>query len=684
MAAGATPFPLTPMLASIGGHEVGTEGWVYEPKWDGVRILAVARNGTVRLITRNGADKARQFPEVADAFRDLVRRHGAELVLDGELIARAVDGTYLRFQALQPRINARTPQALRSARESVDAALMVFDILAEGNDVLVGQSWTVRRAHLQGLLPAPSRTPQRAIVRLGDVDRRGGSALLRRAHDEGWEGLIAKRADSRYRPGARSRDWVKVKLELRQEFVVGGFTQPRNSREHIGALLVGYFDAGDRLAYAGHVGTGFTGASLRTVYQRLARLRRARSPFSAEVVPNEPATWVRPDMVVEVRFNEWTSEGRLRQPVFLGVRDDKDPRAIIREPVVAPSARGRRSTIAIRDSTRPRKSPAPMKLPAKYAKVVDRLQELQSGTGAGEIRLPEGTLSLTSLDKPYWPDDGFTKGDLLRYYASVAPAILPVIADRPLVLRRYPNGIDGDAFYQQQAPPSVPDGVRVEPVAGGEDGKGETIRRFIGGDLLTLLYLVQLGAISVDPWHSRVGSLHTPDWSVIDLDPGPETKFGRVVDVALMVRDELERLGIASLPKTSGASGIHIMIPLREGTPSESARLLAQVVATAVAEGAKQGVATVERSVAKRPKSAVYVDYLQNVTGKSVACAYAARARAGATVSTPLHWDEVDAKLDPRDFTIANVPERLSSGGDLWKQAMSGKSKGNDLRKLFA
>lgn len=311
--------------------------------------------------------------------------------------------------------------------------------------------------------------------------------------------------------------------------------------------------------------------------------------------------------------------------------------------------------------------------------VAKRLLEIENSGGGGNVDLPEGELAVTSLGKLYFPEAGYTKGDLLRYYATVAPLLLPAIADRPLILRRYPEGIHGDAFYQQKAPASVPDNVRTELVVSPSSDDGELLR-FIGGDLTTLLYTVQLGAISVDPWHGRVGDPEGADWSVIDLDPGPKATFAQVVEVALHVRDELEALGLTGVPKTSGASGIHIMIPLVEGTPSESARLVAQMVAESVVKRAGKGLATVTRTVSRRPAASVYVDYLQNIVGKSVASVYAARAREAASVSTPLEWSEVNERLDPRDFTIETVIRRFDKKGDLWKQGMR---KGNDLRSLI-
>ncbi len=290
------------------------------------------------------------------------------------------------------------------------------------------------------------------------------------------------------------------------------------------------------------------------------------------------------------------------------------------------------------------------------------------------------SLKLSSLGKVWFPGraGGFTKGDVLRHYVRVAPFILPVMADRPIVLKRFPDGINGEAFYQQKAPEHPPAGVRVETI---EDADGDRVERLVGGSLATLLYQVQLGTISVDPWHARVQSLDFADWSVIDLDPGPRAKFERVVEVATWVKEELDQLGLRAAIKTSGASGLHIFLPLPPRTSNESALLIAQIVATRVAQ-AHPKEATVERGVAARPKSTVYVDYLQNVLGKSVAAAYAVRARPGATVSTPLEWSELTPKLDPTDFTIETVAARFARVGDLWAAGLKERNSSAALKAL--
>ena len=320
----------------------------------------------------------------------------------------------------------------------------------------------------------------------------------------------------------------------------------------------------------------------------------------------------------------------------------------------------------------------PAKVAARGSALVPQIEEIETSGGDGTLDLGSlGKLQVSSLGKVFFPKDGISKGDLMSYYASVVPFILPAVADRPLVIKRFPNGIAGQSFYQQRAGDAIPAGVRVETIA---NERGEKQRRFIGGDLLTLLYTIQLAGISIDPWHSRVGSLDFADYTIIDLDPGPRANFARVIEVAHWCRDVIGGYKLEAAIKTSGSTGLHIYIPLPPRTSTEAATLVAQVIATTVADSHPR-IATVERSVKSRGATTVYVDYLQNIKGKTIAGAYCVRARPGAPVSTPLDWNELDERLDPRDFTIRNVPARLKRMGDIWATAMRRK---NSLKALLS
>jgi len=446
-----------------------------------------------------------------------------------------------------------------------------------------------------------------------------------------------------------------MKLVKRDSFVVGGFTEPRGARTRFGALLVGVPREDGQLRFAGHVGGGFSDDELQRVARRLAALETPKCPFTKRPVTNERPHWTRPVVVAEVRYLGVTDDGILRAPIYLGLRDDvaagtphvEDP-AVAAPPIEKPPTRA-----AI----------------ARVRAQIDALAE----QGGGKLQLPgDAVLSITNLAKRLWPRAGITKADLFRHYLDVALCVLPVVRDRPLIMRRLPEGIEGHAFFQHRAPDEVPAGVRRAAVPG-----DDVPSRIVGGGLTTLLYQVQLAVISQDPWFSRAQSPQQADFAAIDLDPMEGTPFSRVRDVARWVRDELHLLGVDGHLKTSGARGLHIYLPMRPGTTFEAAQLFCRLIASVVA-GRHPDAATVERSLKRRPAAAVYLDCLQNGFGKSLASAYSARASDFAGVSAPLAWDELDGgKLDPRDFTIRTMPARLRAVGDLW--APMRNAKGIDL-----
>lgn len=661
---------LAPMLASVGTGVPAGDDWVFEPKYDGIRILGSASGDGVALITRNGLDKAKQFPEIADALNALRRKSKRPFIVDGEIVALH-DNEPARFQELQGRMHVTDSGSIEMHRTEHPAALIVFDILLDGKKVVVSEPWRVRREHLEALLPPANRTHTLRISDIGD----DGAAMLRNARRHDWEGIIAKDARAIYRPGERTRAWLKLKIERRQEFVVGGWTEPRRSREHFGALLLGYYRA-ESLVYAGHTGTGFTRETLSDLSKRLKRIERKSSPFESEPHTNEPAHWTKPEVVVEIKFSEWTADGRLRQPVFIGVRDDKSPGEVTHEPesLAKPAKKSRVMPAK-------RKNPKSAKKATRTTRtdgnaIAKQLSDIEADGGSGVLELPSGSIEVSNLDKIFFPKTKQTKGDVMRFYARVSPYLLPAIADRPLVMKRFPNGVRGPSFYQQKAPAGPPKGVRVESVS---DEGIETADRLVGGNLTTLFYLVQLGAISVDPWHSRVDSIQFADYSIIDLDPGPRAKFDRVVEVAAAVKETLDAYGLHAVPKTSGASGMHIVLPLPKRTPNDGARIVAELIATSVAQRLPK-IATVERSTKQRSATAVYVDYLQNIRGKTVASVYSVRAVPTASVSTPLAWDEMDDDLDPAEFTMDAVVERIERVGDLWG---AGMKRPNSLEGLL-
>ena len=539
----------------------------------------------------------------------------------------------------------------------------MFDLLRDGDEDVRPLPLRERRARLEALVKMP-RDPR---LRISEQVSGDGRELHARAARNGWEGLLAKSADSVYQSGRRSPEWRKLKLVRQQTAVIAGWTEPRGSRPFFGALLLGVHDGAGRLHYIGHTGAGFTDAELGRVWKALQALKTKTSPFAVIPRTNERAHWVKPRLLAEVKFTEWTADGKLRHPTYLGLRDDVKPEEVRREPTVSRPASPRGEAAD--------RAPKTTLTKATIRKLLDQLDAIEDRGGSGTLDLPGGhRLDVTNLGKSFWPKLKLTKGDLFRHYVRVAPMILPVLSDRPLVMKRYPNGVSGKPFYQHRAPDTVPPGVRIETVDTGTERRPH----LVGGDLLTLLYTSQLASISQDPWFSRVGAQDVVDHIAIDLDPPDEVPFARVLDVARWVHDELDILKAPGFPKTSGSGGLHIYVPMPPGTSYGAGLLFCQIVATMVAKKHPRA-ATVERSIAARGRR-IYVDYLQNIQGKTLASAYSARANDFAGVSTPLTWAEVDGGVSPKDFTVANFAARLESAGDLW--AALRKAKGADLRAV--
>jgi bifunctional non-homologous end joining protein LigD len=643
---GEDPSTVRPMLATlVETHSLVDPRCFYEPKLDGIRALAdFSPDGPrVRLFSRNGNDKTEQFPEIAQAMEKLGRKIGQAVLLDGEIVVVDAAGEPLGFEALQPRIFSggdRRPVSLpRATVGGHRDILFVFDVLRIGDEDLRPLPLVQRRMRLAQIMG--NNDPHHRI-RTIDFSIGNGETLFANAVAKQQEGLVIKRADSRYQSGQRSADWVKLKLTLTQEFVVAGWTEPRGARPGIGALLLGVHDESGVLRFVGGVGSGLDDRILSALIERFLPMETRNCPFTETPETPQPAHWLAVSQCAQVRFSEWTQHGHLRHPVFLGMREDRDVKSIRRERKVA--------------STRPQ----PRSDDAGLQALVDALWNLENCRQSGSFRLGEGaTLEISNLHKVFWPELGWTKGDLLRYCAVVSPELLPVVADRPLVMKRFPDGIDGEAFYQHRAPEPLPPGARAAALA-----QDDVPARLVGGDLFTLLYMAQLGSISQDPWFSRVAHPDAVDFVALDLDPMDDVPFSAVNDVARWIHDLLVEFQIPSFPKTSGSSGLHIFIPIAPGTGYESGRLFAQLLSTVVARRHPR-VATIERTVAARGKT-VYIDYLQNIEGKTLACAYSARASRFAGASTPLTWEEVHAGVNPHDFTIATLPGRIAERGDLW------------------
>jgi len=606
---------LRPMLAASADAPFSRPGWLFELKYDGVRTLALKEEGgAVRLIARTGGDRARLYPEIA---RALARIPLAQFAIDGEIVALDERGRS-SFERVQRRFTQTESAAIALAEREVPVAYQAFDLLGALGFDARGLPLARRKEVLASFVPAIG------VVRFTDHVEGDGRRLFEAAGEHGLEGVIAKRADSRYESGRRSKSWLKIKVPRAKPLVVVGWTKGQGSRARLGALMVGWF-RGAKLRYAGSVGSGLDEATIDALLARLEALEVAKPPCSG--VPDPPprgARWVRPELVCEVRFTEVTSAGLLRQPVFAGLRSDVAPdacRAVDERPEPEPAAA----------------DPAPAAAPA----------------AAGP--------ALTRLDKIFWPVEGYTKGDLLAYYEAVWPWLAPYLRDRPLVLTRYPDGIEGKSFYQQNAPEFTPAWVGRESLDGTDF--------FVCNDLRSLLYVVNSGAIPLHVWSARRQQPDRPDWLVLDLDP-KGAPFADVVAIARHIHALLEELGAPHFAKTSGQDGLHVLVPLGARLDHEHARALAEVLARVVCAELPE-LATIARPVAARGGK-VYVDWLQNGRGKLIAAPLSVRPRAGAPVSMPLAWSRVTRRLDPARFTIRTARALLEKHGDPCREVLAG------------
>ncbi|HET6454999.1 MAG TPA: DNA ligase D [Armatimonadota bacterium] len=615
------PHRVRPMLATLVDEAFDRKNWIFEIKWDGYRGIAEVGRGSVRLYSRNLLSFNERFPAIVEELPQI----GVEAVLDGEIVV--VDETGVsQFQLLQKYLRNRQGRLV----------YYVFDILwLEGHD-LMGLPLTRRKEILTKVLP-----PNLTYIKYSDYIEEQGTALFRQALERRLEGVVAKKADSPYRPGIRGRDWLKMRVSLRQEMVIGGWTEPRGGRQYFGALVLGVFE-GDQLVYTGHAGTGLDEKGLAYFMSKLKPLERKTSPFKETPKTNEPAHWVEPKLVVEVKFTGWTEDGLIRHPVILGLREDK--RA---------------------DDVRLEK---PQPLQSDSSDTSDRSDPQETIGGHA--------LKLTNLDKVFWPEERYTKGDVINYYRDIAGFILPYLRDRPESLNRFPDGIYGESFYQKNIrEDQIPDWIETVKVK--SETEDEYINYLLCQDEAALVYLANWGCIELNPWNSRVGSLDNPDYLLIDLDPG-DIGFDAVIRVAQAVREVLDEAGIEGYPKTSGATGLHVYIPLGAkytyGQTREFGRILAHLTCSKVPD-----IATVERMTAKRGNK-VYVDFLQNARGQTLAAVYCIRPRPRATVSTPLEWDEIKPGLSPSRFTIRTIGKRLEKAGDLFKPVLG---PGIDIRKAL-
>ena len=698
------PIDLKPMLATLVDHPVDDPEWIYEVKWDGYRALAYLNKGDADLRSRNNNDFNKKFYPLHQALKEWP----VNAVVDGEIVVVNEKGLS-SFGSLQ------------NWKADADGELLyyVFDILWLEGIMLVNLPLTERRTILKRIIP------QEATIKLSENFEASGTEFFQLAQQMGLEGIIAKKADSIYRPDARTNDWLKIKTEQRHDAVITGYTRNEGSRKSFSALILGVYDKG-KLTFIGQAGTGFTDRSQEQILKLLKPLETKVCPFPEQPVINKPTrfrpnppkadvTWVKPEIVCEVKYQELSKDGIMRHPSFQGIREDKKPKEVIKEIIIPvneaveeepeikkPSARSKApreskvataskparesqaaTTIKAAKETRtaaagrnqqfskPEKKPGAEKSKGRK-NLLNEKEETQTVNIAGR------ELQFNNLSKIYWPKEKLSKRDMLNYYYKVAPFMLPYMKDRPQSLNRHPNGINGESFYQKNVAGKVEPWITTHAYDNTTSPGNKTF--FVCTDEASLMYIAKLGCIEMNPWHSRIQNPDNPDWCVIDLDPDTNS-FGQVIEAARVVHAILDSIGVPSFPKTSGSTGIHIYIPLGASYDYDQSKQLAELIVT-FAHQELASFTSLERSPAKR-KGKIYLDFLQNRAIQTIAAPYSLRPKPGATASAPLHWEEIKPGLSMKDFTIYNMADRIKSEGDIFKGVLGkGINLDNVLKKI--
>jgi bifunctional non-homologous end joining protein LigD len=669
----AMPERVYPALATLSDHPFSGPKWLFEIKWDGVRTLARVKDGKARLWSRSNREMSNEYPEIAGLAGHVNAR---EAWLDGEIVVLDSAGKS-DFQRLQSRFSVQHPSA--QLLEGAPDVFYVFDVLyADGYD-LRPVPLLERKQFLKQILSEDSR------IRYSDHVIETGEELYELAVAQQLEGLIAKKIHSAY-PEGRGSAWVKIKLARDIEAVVGGWTSPRGSREHFGALLVGLYNGG-KLEFIGGVGTGFSGETQRLIWRKLQALKTSECSFAVRPSTREQAFWVRPELVARVKFSFWTQDHHLRAPRFLGLEEDRDAKGCtfeeeaqivansVSEPNVEAPVKGKLG--ARRKSTPVLRPPASREPELGSDSEIER--ELTQGSADNVFAEVDGlTLRLTNLNKVYFPGDGYTKRDVLAHYFQAARLILLFLRDRPLVLRRYPNGIEGKAFFQKDAAKDTPKWVKTATIH--SEDKNKPIHYIVANDRATLLYLTNLGCIDHNPWSSRYNDQEHPDYIFFDLDPTPGTPFSTVTKLGRLLLEALEELGMAAFTKTSGATGLHIFLPVEPRYTYEQARMFVQAVA-AMVDKEHPRLITFERNVQNRPNGVIYMDAHQNSRGQSLASVYSVRAYPHGPVSTPVKATELTCDLQPEKWNLKSMPQRIKEVGDLWAGFWKKRQKLESLRE---
>jgi bifunctional non-homologous end joining protein LigD len=645
------PNDIQPMLATLADAPVDDPGWQYEIKWDGYRALGYVNKGTVDIKSRNLKSFNEKFYPVYEALK----KWKINIIVDGEIVV-VNDKGIPDFSDLQ------------GWRSEADGHLnyYLFDILWYDGMDLMGLPLTERRTILRSVIPKNS------LIKISETFDASGSEFFALADKMGLEGIMAKKATSLYTPGLRTKEWLKIKTEKRQEAIICGYTKNENTSKHFSALLLGLYENGE-LQFIGPVGTGFSNDLQKEILKKLKPLITTKCPF--RIVPdyNKPSrfrpdppkadvTWVKPSVVCEISYRELTRDGSIRHPSFKGLRTDKNAKDVIREKPVhtkdiihekklsdkkmisSPGEKERRSFLNPKDETQTR------------------------NVGGHDLKF-------TNLSKIYWPKEKITKRDMLNYYYQAAPYMVPYYKDRPQTLNRYPHGINGETFYQKDVKGKVPDWIKTFPYHSFADNRDKEF--LVITDEASLLYVASLGCIEINPWSSRIQAPDNPDWCIIDLDPDKNT-FNQVIEAAHVTKKLLDTIGVTSYCKTSGSTGLHIYIPFGAKYSYEDSKEFGRAIAKKVHSEIPK-YTSIERKVADR-EGKMYIDFLQNRPQATVAGPYSLRPKPGAPVSMPLHWEEVKKGIKITDYNIFNVIDRIKNEGDIFKGVLG---KGIDLKKAL-
>ena len=615
------------MLAKETENPFDDKDWLFEIKWDGYRAITEKNKNKILLYSRNGISFLSTYPIVADQLLNIKE----DAVIDGEIVVINDKG--------KPDF-----QLLQHYAENQDHPIQyyIFDLLKLNGHDTTGLSLIERKELLQKIIP------KNEVIKYSDHILEKGKSFFKVSKEKDLEGIMAKKMDSKYYTGKRTSDWLKIKHHKTQEAIVAGYTQPSGARKYFGALILAIKD-GKKLKYIGHTGSGFNQDSLKEMYETLQPLVQEKSPFDEKIKTNSTVTWVKPDLICEVKFAEITWDGKLRQPIFLHLRDDKD----INEVNMANT-----KTIST--------------VKGKPSETDEDLKKDDKIFTFGKSKV-----KATHLNKIYFPEDGITKGDVINYYISMADCILPYLKDRPESLLRNPNGIHDKGFFQKDAGGNVPSYIKSKKIF--SESNQKEVDYIVCNNAATLTYVNNLGCIEINPWHSTIKALDKPDYLIIDIDPSEKNTFEQVIEAANVVKQVLDKAGALSFCKTSGASGLHIYVPTSKKYSYEQVKEFAYIVCMMANEELKD-FTTLERNLQKRSNKKIYMDYLQNSKGQTIASVYSLRPKVGATVSAPLLWEEVKKGLSPQQFTIRNMQQRVQKKGDIFKGVLE---KGIDLNKCL-